>query len=83
MELEKAVGFCITGYISPEDASFISNAPEDIDYLLSEIEQLQEALEWYADKNNYDPEHLSKYGYIPIDKDEGKRARQSLSNLKG
>ncbi|MNW46843.1 hypothetical protein D3C74_241560 [compost metagenome] len=65
------------------NAELIARALEDNAYLLSEIERLQATLKWYADKDNYDPEHLSTFGYIPIDKDEGKRARESLSNLKG
>ncbi|MNW44652.1 hypothetical protein D3C74_218900 [compost metagenome] len=65
------------------DMPFISQEHQDRAYLLSEVERLQETLEWYADKSNYDPEHLSKYGYIPIDKDEGKRASEALSHLKG
>ncbi|MNM49637.1 hypothetical protein D3C81_606450 [compost metagenome] len=63
---------------------------DDIAYLLSEYNRLQAerkemegVLKWYADKDNYDPEHLSKFGYIPIDKDEGKRAMAALSHLKG
>lgn len=68
----------------------IAHAPSDIAYLLSEVERLQEnnkamkeALEWYADKDNYDPIHISSDGWIPIDKDEGERAITAISHLKG
>lgn len=36
------------------------------------------ALEWYAIPYNYTKDHLDKYGYIPIDKDGGKQAREAL-----
>lgn len=42
------------------------------------IEQLEKALEFYADPATYDIDHLSKHGYIIIDKDGGKTARQAL-----
>ncbi|MNW44603.1 hypothetical protein D3C74_218410 [compost metagenome] len=51
--------------------------------ILKEHWVMEEALEWYANKDNYDPIHLSKNGWIPIDKDNGKRARTALSHLKG
>ncbi|MNO43385.1 hypothetical protein D3C76_336040 [compost metagenome] len=58
--------------------------------LLSEVERLQTerkemegVLKWYANKDNYDPGHLDTFGFIPIDKDEGKRASEALSHLKG
>ena len=50
---------------------------------LSDQREMKKALEWYADKDNYDPAHLDTLGRIPIDEDEGARARAALSHLKG
>jgi cell division protein FtsB len=44
-----------------------------------ERDAYREALEFYADESIYDTEHLSKHGYIIIDKDAGERARQTLA----
>ncbi|WP_059050013.1 hypothetical protein [Paenibacillus senegalimassiliensis] len=41
------------------------------------------ALEWYANKGNYDPVHLETLGKIPIDADEGRRSRAALSKVGG
>lgn len=41
-------------------------------------EQQGEALEFYADESTYDIEHLSKHGYIIIDRDGGEIARKAL-----
>ncbi|WP_348624259.1 hypothetical protein ABFT51_03360 [Paenibacillus peoriae] len=47
--------------------------------LFSENRIMRKALEWYEDwDSNYDPETLDHLGYIPIDKDGGKRARAAL-----
>ncbi|GGH16646.1 hypothetical protein [Paenibacillus segetis] len=48
---------------------------------VEENERLTKVLGWYADKDNYDPVHLDTFGYIPIDKDEGKRAMAALSHI--
>ena len=72
--------FC--GEKSLANREFIAHAP-DITYLLSQLEAAAEALEWYANKGNYDPIYLELSGRIPIDDDEGKRARTALSHLKG
>lgn len=54
-------------------------AHADISYLLQQMEIKDKALEWYADwDSNYDPETLDHLGYIPIDKDGGRRARAAL-----
>ncbi|MNW45159.1 hypothetical protein D3C74_224140 [compost metagenome] len=60
---------------------FIAHAPDDIAYLLSEVERLQEennamkeALQWYADDRNY------KLGNQTV---LGEMARTALSHLKG
>jgi hypothetical protein len=39
------------------------------------------ALEFYAEPDTYDREHLSQYGYIIIDKDNGEIARQALKGV--
>lgn len=45
---------------------------------LNKVEEMRKTLEWYADKETYSRETLSKHGYIPIDQDNGERARQAL-----
>ncbi|WP_054954981.1 hypothetical protein [Paenibacillus dakarensis] len=69
---------CFRNENHENDATFIAKAPEYITYLLAEIERKDEALKWYADEDNYDPIHLDKVGFIPIDDDSGKRAREAL-----
>lgn len=59
----------------------ITSAVRDRKFLLSEYDRLTKVLGWYADKDNYDPMHLDTFGYIPIDKDEGKRAMAALSHI--
>jgi chromosome segregation ATPase len=39
-------------------------------------------LEWYGDKENYNTDHLSQHGWLPIDKDEGEKARDILSQYR-
>ncbi|MNN87348.1 hypothetical protein D3C81_2048910 [compost metagenome] len=47
--------------------------------LRKENEALRKALEWYADyDNNYDPALIDQLGYLPIDVDGGKFAREAL-----
>jgi len=62
----------------------LENVKELVRYaklLLSEYDRLTNVLRWYADKDNYDPVHLDTFGYIPIDKDEGKRAMAAISHI--
>ncbi|GIP55928.1 hypothetical protein [Paenibacillus vini] len=67
-----------------EDASLIANAPTDISYLLSEVERLQTALEFYADEKTYETNVVDQWGPVTkIDFDSGERARTNLSHLKG
>jgi hypothetical protein len=48
---------------------------------VQEIEQtFRQTLEFYADPATYDIDHLSKHGYIIIDRDGGKRARAVLES---
>lgn len=61
------------------NAYFIAKSPEYITYLLQLVETQSKALEWYADKDNYDPVRLEMLGYLPIDIDEGQKAREALS----
>lgn len=63
-----------------ENTDFIELSHNDISYLLSEYERMKEALEWYADKRNY--EEISD-GFIPVEKDDGEKASRALSHLKG
>lgn len=51
--------------------------------LVSQLEEAQKTLEWYADPETYDIEHLNKHGYIIIDRDGGERARDTLKRLRG
>ena len=95
------------GEKSLANREFIARAPEDIAYLLAEVERLQTALythqsydktaselyeenlilttalKWYATKENYDPVHLETSERIPIDADEGRRARAALAKVEG
>ncbi|MNO29204.1 hypothetical protein D3C76_191150 [compost metagenome] len=80
----------LSDYAIRKKCSGIMVPAEPLAYLLSEVKRLQTeckelegVLKWYADKDNYDPRHLDTFGYIPIDKDEGKRAADVLSHLKG
>jgi hypothetical protein len=44
-----------------------------------ENETFRNALEWYADYSaNYDPMLIDVCGFLPIDQDGGKRAREAL-----
>ena len=55
----------------------------EIRQLTEERDKLVKALEWYADPATYDIDHLSKHGYIIIDRDGGERAQIVLSEIKG
>lgn len=63
-----------------EDAEFIAHAREDVPALLAEVERLREALEFYANENNYDTP--SDYGiglYCEVTDDNGVLARRVLN----
>jgi len=53
--------------------------PEHLIVLLDRVDELEAALEWYADENNYDP-HKWDQGVTGADRDEGERARIVLGN---
>lgn len=80
-------GFGIHAYISPVDAHFIANAPEWITSLVSQVEEMQKVLEWYADQGNWKArkrcgncgDHLENdIDEDSAELDEGERARQAL-----
>jgi hypothetical protein len=48
------------------------------DLLFKRVEELQKALQFYAEPDTYCIEHLNQFGYIIIDKDNGEIARQAL-----
>lgn len=50
----------------------------EVERQAEEIKRLREALEFYADTATYDTDHLSRHGFIIIDKDAGDRAREAL-----
>ncbi|MFD1179505.1 hypothetical protein ACFQ3W_24855 [Paenibacillus puldeungensis] len=74
-----------------ENGQFIANAPDDIAYLLSEVERLQEenkvmkeALEWYADEINWNSGCYEGGIFFTLaDDDSGEKASTALSHLKG
>lgn len=49
-----------------------------IEDLLSMIDAKDAALEFYANAETYDVNHLDKHGYIIIDRDAGKIANEAL-----
>jgi len=68
-----------------DDAEAAQEAVMEVHFiaLLDEVEQMREALAWYADRENYvDGPSISKtvYApYYPILDDEGQRARAALT----
>lgn len=75
-----------------ECGTFVRQEHQDRAYLLSEYKRLQEAnegmkeaLEWYADEEKYTrSEEDYMIGYPPeIRFDQGRKAREALSHLKG
>ncbi|WP_025720257.1 hypothetical protein [Paenibacillus sp. 1-18] len=52
---------------------------EPIEYLLQQIDIKDKALEFYADEKNYMANVLASWGpTIPVDEDNGRRARVAL-----
>ncbi|OXL83161.1 hypothetical protein BCV73_08775 [Paenibacillus sp. SSG-1] len=61
-------------------ANLIAHAPEYITYLLQLVETQAQALEWYADEENYE-QQWKDHGYWSdpeIDDDRGQRAREAI-----
>lgn len=56
-------------------------APEYRAELMRRFGAMVEALKFYADESTYDRNHLSWYGYIKIDQDGGRRARQVIADI--
>lgn len=52
---------------------------DDIAELEAENQRYRQALEFYAAESTYDVDHLDKHGYIVIDEDGGKRAREAIN----
>lgn len=68
----------VAQYIDPRDVMLIAHAPDDIAYLLSEVERLQreneamkEALEWVVENAEAEPALIKE------------RVKEVLSHLKG
>src|SRR5690606_41070990 len=54
-----------------------------IEELQAANQKLVECLEWYGDENTWYETETNRAGIPPIDLDEGQRARQTLSEVKG
>lgn len=58
----------------------IEERDAEIATLTARVEELEEALQWYADSNNYAVGELIVRGYLrPIMQDSGKKARAALT----
>lgn len=65
-----------------EYIGIIDKQHEEIKRLRAEHAAMKEALEFYAAESTYDIDHLSKHGFMIIDRDDGEKARTILSTLK-
>ena len=74
------VGHTIGEIGEESNAEFIAHSREDIPYLLSEIQRLRGALEFYATKDNYG---LGGGNSQIIYSDVGKKAQQALTSEGG
>ena len=61
------------------DAEFIAHARQDVPALIAEVEQLREALEFYASTKTYEADVVSQWEPVtPINQDLGETARNAL-----
>ena len=61
------------------DAEFIAHARQDVPALIEEVERLREALEFYADKENYRLNPIGHGYHSPyVMADGGNKARKAL-----
>ena len=65
-------------YINDNDSKFIVHAREDVPALIAEVERLKKALEYYADKEHYEPYCIEGEG-CDVTEDEGYIARAALA----
>ncbi|MGM0882547.1 MAG: hypothetical protein ACQEXQ_16090 [Bacillota bacterium] len=78
-ELEKAK---IALYTHESYDRTVSEMHIENEQLRTEHTAMKEALEFYAAESTYDIDHLSKHGFMIIDRDDGEKARNALSTLK-
>lgn len=83
----KGAFICSSGTesMSAQVADLVEHAPADIQFLLSEVDRMRQALEYYADPSNYD-EHLAPVRRDMQDerlrRDYGTQASIALSSYK-
>jgi len=87
VQLEKAE-FVKIGRYGDEEEYDIQGDIEDLIAELArkdeEIDRLREALEFYENRDNYTkPSPESDYGFTPIEKDVGAKAREALQRSTG
>ena len=74
-----------TLYVPYEDVKFLIEQAERVQELEKEIGRYREALEFYADRENYEPVHYDpdSHDYTSmIDHDKGATARKALEGEK-
>lgn len=64
-------------HLTSEDMKFIAHARQDIPNLIAEVEKLREALEFYADIDNYNNINVNEE-YTYVAEDYGKKAQKAL-----
>lgn len=65
--------------VEKDTALLICNAPAWLAELIFKVEEMQKALEWYADEKTYEDNNPN--GFEPILDDKGIRARQALKGV--
>jgi hypothetical protein len=65
--------------VEKDTALLICNAPAWLAELIFKVEEMQKALEWYADPKNY--RHVESAAYSDVALDEGETARDALKGV--